>query len=369
MAETLGKKAYDILVVGGGPSGASAARAAAQMGVEVLIIDRKQRIGVPVQCAEFVSQWVSRHASFSSASIQQTIDAMLTHLPDGSVHEMKGPGYMLDRSHFDRELAVSAIRAGARILTGTKAAGLSAGDVLIKSGEGQATIKAKVVIGADGARSAVARGIGLPHPRSVVALQVETVLSSPQKHAEVFFSPEYEGGYAWFFPKGKTANVGLGVSARKAFQLPRLLDLHLRCLMAEKGLSRFEVVGKTAGVIPCEVLGSAIRGKVMLVGDAAGHAHPVTGAGIFNAVLGGEIAGRIAAESVLKGDAAHLESYDAEWRRAFGDSLAYGALKRAFLEEHWSGPDHSFEDLIRKTWVGFREYYKDRRRGEPWNKE
>ena len=61
-----------------------------------------------------------------------------------------------------------------------------------------------------------------------------------------------------------------------------------------------------------------------------------------------------------KGDLDHLENYEIEWREAFGKSLSHGASKRVFLETHWNGPDLSFEDLIRKTWVGFKEYYADR---------
>ena len=93
---------------GAGPAGSSAAQAAAQKGAKVLLIDRRQRIGVPVQCAEFVPQWISRYVHFSSKCILQTIETMVTHLPDGTSYEMKSPGYMLDRSLFDKELAASA---------------------------------------------------------------------------------------------------------------------------------------------------------------------------------------------------------------------------------------------------------------------
>ena len=71
-------------------------------------------------------------------------------------------------------------------------------------------------------------------------------------------------------------------------------------------------------------------GNILLVGDAAGHAHPITGAGILNAVIGGEMAGRIAAEAIARGDLDHLENYEIEWRETFGKSLSYGALKRKF---------------------------------------
>jgi len=102
----------------------------------------------------------------------------------------------------------------------------------------------------------------------------------------------------------------------------------------------------------------------LLVGDAAGHAHPITGAGILNAVIGGEMAGRIAAEAVERRDLPHLKNYEVEWQELFGKSLFYGALKRGFLEENWNKSGADFEGLIRKTWVGFKEYYKERKNSQ-----
>src|SRR4030042_7389 len=88
---------FDIVIVGAGPAGSCAAQAAAQRGAKCLLIDRRQRLGIPVQCAEFVPQWICRHASFSSTCIMQKVEKMVTHLP-GRIDEMKSPGYMLDRS-------------------------------------------------------------------------------------------------------------------------------------------------------------------------------------------------------------------------------------------------------------------------------
>ena len=79
-------------------------------------------------------------------------------------------------------------------------------------------------------------------------------------------------------------------------------------------------------------------------------------------VIGGEIAGRIAAEALGKGDLQYLGNYEMEWRETFEKSLSYAASKRQFLEESWNKLGVSFEDLIRKTWIGFKEYYEDRKR-------
>ena len=369
MVEPSLSEPYDIVVIGAGPAGSSAARAAAQRGTRALLIDRRKRIGVPVQCAEFVPQWIARHASFSSACILQRIEKMVTHLPNRLTYEMKSPGYMLDRSLFDKELAASAVLSGAKISIGTKAIGFSSEGLAVERGSKKETISSKVFIGADGASSSVARFLGQSPLMTIAALQYEVVISRPRNHTDVYFHKDYEGGYAWFFPKGRTANAGVGIITSKAFQLSNLLGKFLDSLMESETLREIQVVSKTGGFIPCEPRQKIVLENILLVGDAAGHAHPITGAGIFNAVVAGEIAGRIAAEAIERGDLRHLEDYEMEWRETFGKSLSYGGLKREFLEKNWNRSEVDFEELIRKTWVGFKEYYEDRRKTPFFGKE
>ncbi len=353
---------YDIVVVGAGPAGSSAAKAAAERGAKVLLIDRKQRVGVPVQCAEFVPRFIFRHAHFSSNCILQTIDSMVTHLPDGTTYGMKSPGYMLDRSLFDKDLVASAVLAGADISIETRAVNLSSLGLGVEQGSQAKIIQSKVIIGADGVHSAIARFAGQPSLKTIVALQYEMVIPHSRNQVDVFFHKDYEGGYAWFFPKGKTANVGVGVIPSKTTSLLNIMDRFLDHLIESKMLSGIETVSKTGGSIPCEAPRKTVFENILLVGDAACHAHPITGAGILNSVLAGEIAGRIAAESIAKDNLNYLMQYEAEWKEMFGKSLFYGALKREFLEKNWNRPGTDFDGLIRKTWVGFKEYYDDRRK-------
>jgi digeranylgeranylglycerophospholipid reductase len=362
MVEAFLSEPYDIVIIGAGPAGSSAAKAAAERGAKVLLVDRRQRIGIPVQCAEFVPQWIVRHASFSPTCIMQRVEKMVTHLPDGTSCEMKSPGYMLDRSLFDRELAASAVLSGAKISIGTKAVSLSPEGLVVDRASKKETIPSKVFIGADGASSTVARLVGKNPLKTIAALQYEVVLSEPRSHVDVYFHKDYEGGYAWLFPKGRTANAGVGLVFSKASQLPNLLDNFLDSLVKSKTLHGIQIVSETGGLIPCEFYRKNLFENVLLAGDAAGHAHPITGAGIFNAAVGGEIAGRIAAEAVAKRDLNYLEQYETEWRETFGNALSYGVSKRKLLEENWNLPGIDFEGLIRKTWVGFKEYYEDRRK-------
>jgi digeranylgeranylglycerophospholipid reductase len=358
------KNSYDVVIVGAGPAGSTAAQAAAQKGVNVLVIDRKQRVGVPVQCAEFVPQWISHYIHFSSNCVLQTIDSMITHLPERTSREMKSPGYMLDRSLFDKELVTSVILSGGKISIETKAVTLSPEGLVAERGSKREVIHSKIFIGADGVHSSIARFIGQPPLKSIAALQYEVVMPKSQHHVDVFFHQDYEGGYAWFFPKGRTANVGMGVIPEKTNLLITLMDHFLDHLVESKKLSGVEIIARTGGSIPCQKPRKTVFENVLLVGDAAGHTHPITGAGILNAVIGGEIAGRVAAEAVDHGDLRYLENYEVEWQERFGKSLIYGAMKREFLEENWNKPEVDFERLIRNTWVGFKEYYKERKNSQ-----
>ncbi|HUL29792.1 MAG TPA: geranylgeranyl reductase family protein [Thermodesulfobacteriota bacterium] len=355
-------ESYDIVIIGAGPAGACAAQAAAQRGVKVLLIDRRQRIGIPVQCAEFVSQWIFRHASFSSACIRQEIEKLVTHLPDGTSYEMKSPGYMLDRSLFDKELVASAALTGAEVSIGTKAVGFSPEGLIVEQGSKKKIIRSTVLIGTDGVSSSVARFLGHPPLKTTAALQYEVVLSEPRTDVDVYFHKDYEGGYAWLFPKGRTANVGVGLVRSKASRLLNLLDNFLDSLLKSKILHGIQIVSKTGGLIPCESRRPNLFRNVLLAGDAGGHAHPITGAGILNAVMAGEIAGRVAAEAIAKEDLELLNNCEREWQEVVGRSLSYGTFKRRFLEEHWNKSGVDFEGLIRKTWVGFKEYYADRKK-------
>ena len=269
---------------------------------------------------------------------------------------------MLDRSLFDEELLTSAIRAGAEVSTATRAIHLTSEGLVLERESKEMTTESRVIIGADGVHSSVARWAGLPRVQTLVALQYEVVNEHPQNHVDVFFHRDYMGGYAWFFPKGGTANVGLGVLPHKSPRLSAMLNQFLKDLTGLKEVSDFKIIRQTGGSIPRETRRQTVFGNLLLVGDAAGHAHPITGAGILNAVIGGEMAGRVAAEAVARGDLLYLENYEREWRETFGDSLEYAVLKRKFLEGHWDNPGLDFDALIRKTWVGFKEYYEGRKK-------
>jgi digeranylgeranylglycerophospholipid reductase len=336
------KDEYDVIVVGAGPAGALAARAAAKE-CDVLLIEKRQEIGSPVRCGEGVPLIQSSgkfhfYTSFSQFVepdprwISREINGFRMVAPDGTTLNltaellgMKEPlGYVLERKIFDRELVKDAARAGADVMVRTRATGLIIEDKVVKGvmmnrlGE-ELLIRSRVVIGADGVESQVGRWGGLN-----TTLALTDIESCAQYHVEnvdvddkldIQFGARYApGGYAWIFPKGDhAANVGLGVLASK------ITDKRPINYLEEYVADKFpdgQPTGFMLGGIPvCAGLRRMTCDGLMLVGDAAHHTEPVTGGGILPALESGALAGRVASKAVQQNDASTkvLGGYEVEW--------------------------------------------------------
>ncbi len=344
----------DVLVVGAGPAGASAALAAASAGARVTVVDRRGTIGSPVQCAEYIPALLLREVPACAPALVQRVSAMRTFVRGEPAGELPAPGCTVDRDRFDRLLAAAAERAGARLLTATAAQRCDGDGVALKRRAGETfVLRPQVVVGADGPRSTVGRWAGLVNRRLVPAVQARVRLLQPLEATEVYLHPDTPAGYAWLFPKQGSANVGVGfVPTMGGRRLGRALAAFLAEL-EHHGRIAGPVLSRQAGWIPVEPLDRTVRGRLLLAGDAAGQTHPVTGAGIFSAVTCGAMAGRWAAKAALEGDPGLLEGYEEEWRDLLGSTLARAAAKRRRMESDWG----RFDEIIRACWVAFEEYY------------
>lgn len=348
----------DVLVIGLGPAGASAARAAARAGLDVIAIDRKQRAGEPVQCAEFVPQLLSPTIDAVTATARQRIAAMQTFVErDAPDWQGDFPGVMVDRAAFDAHLVSQARAAGVGCHFDCAVAAIDPAGV-VHCDDGRA-FSARVIIGADGPRSRVGRAIGEINRELVAARQITVPLRGAHDATDIFLSADYPGGYAWLFPRGAVANLGLGVAyASRACLKPALERLRLTLVAAQR--IGETILGATGGAIPVGgmlrpygILGERVA---LLCGDAAGLTNPVTGAGISAAVLSGMAAGEAAA-AVCGGDDGAPAEYAEDLEDLFGVAIARALQRRRAVLGQYAGGNTPSAERLRGGWIAYPEYW------------
>jgi digeranylgeranylglycerophospholipid reductase len=337
------KSAYDLLVIGGGPGGAMAARRGAELGLSVCMVEKRPAIGTPIRCAEGIGkELLHEFIPPDEHWISAEIDRAKIVVPDGTElvleSQMAGNevGYILDRKIFDRELVWLAAEAGSDVRVKTRAIapvwenGMVKGACLESCGRAQ-EVRAEAVIAADGVESKFSRwcGIDTTIPMRELATCAQYLLTDVDidPHATVFYlgneiAPE---GYVWVFPKGeRTANVGIGVTPRKCGPGRRPKD-YLDSFVAAR-FPRGKPIEYIVGGVPiCQPLPSTVSGGLLIVGDAARVSDPLTGGGIYNALYTGKLAAEVAADCISAGDcsASALQRYDDTWRSSrMGRSIA-----------------------------------------------
>ncbi|MGQ0797836.1 MAG: NAD(P)/FAD-dependent oxidoreductase [Methanobacteriota archaeon] len=334
----------DVLVVGAGPGGSTAARYAALGGARTLLIEKRTEIGTPVRCGEGVAKrWLEEIGlSPSRAFVAHEVEGARVVAPDGTslvLDERRGgneTGYVLERDLFDRHLAKEAAKAGAEVMIRTSAVGLlhEAGRVVGARCEHFADtfdVRARVVIGADGFESQVGRWAGLEthlRARDIDACLQYTLVgvAGDARYNDVYLGSCAPGGYAWTFWKAPdVANVGIGVNLSKIrdrADAKKYLDAHIA---RTPGLASGEVIEEVAGAVSVSMpLERTVTDGLVLVGDAARLIDPLTGGGILNACLSGKYAGEVAAEAARTGDAGAdaLRAYERRWRARLEEELA-----------------------------------------------
>jgi geranylgeranyl reductase len=307
---------FDIAVIGGGPSGATAAHDAACLGFRVLLLDKAGRIkpcggAIPPRLIQDFD--IPDHlivAKVSSARIISPTDRKVDMPIDGSYVGM------VDRDVFDEWLRERAAQAGAERRTGTYMSldrdGYGTPIITYKDKQGRPeTARARIVIGADGALSKVARDTVRGAERMPYVFAYHEIIRSPSP-AEAEFGAErcdvyYQGKlspdfYAWVFPHGKTTSIGTG-SANKGFSLRDSVGE----LRQATGMAESETIRREGAPIPLKPLKRWDNGRdVVLAGDAAGVVAPASGEGIYYAMLGGRLAAEAAAACLKTGDARQL---------------------------------------------------------------
>jgi len=304
------KSKYDVVVVGGGPSGSMAAWEAAKGGASVCMLEKDRDIGYPVRCGEAagesgLKQFVDIQDSWVAEKITSA-KLVSPNLTAVDINFASETGYILNRRIFDYDLSRYAANAGAEVYTKayvkniSNANGQVNGVVLDYLGE-EKKILAKIVIGADGLTSRVGRWAGMKTQvrmkdmESALQYSVSNIDIEPNKMIMYVGKNHAPGGYLWVFPKGdRSANIGIGISGKysKHKSAKKFLDEFM-----EREYPDAAILTTMCGGVPCgKPMRNPVSDGLMLVGDAAHQINPMTGGGIVSGMKAGWIAGQVAAE-------------------------------------------------------------------------
>lgn len=332
---------YDVVVVGSGPAGSVTARFAAEAGAKVLIIERRQEVGVPVLCGEGISRKIDDWDMLEGKRwIAGSMDGARIYSPDGTMVKLSADvagnetGYVVYRDIFDQELARRATKAGVKIMMNATAIGLLKENdkitgVKAKQFDDEFDIEADIIVGADGVESKVGLWAGIdttlkPKDLETCAQYTLSNVDCKDAYCDFYLGKNIApGGYIWVFPKGKdVANVGIGIlaSLSKAGMAKKLLD---KFINGHPELKKGEPIRFLAGAVPVSMPVETVRDNLILVGDSARQVDPITGGGLTHCLEGGKIAGEVIGKAVKTKNfsAEFLSEYETRWKEAFGKKI------------------------------------------------
>lgn len=346
---------YDIVVVGCGPAGATTARYAASKGAKVLLVDKKQELGAPIQCSgavssnaleqagvepspEFISEHIFGFAIYNNRGEKTEIDyRKLKPEEYGTAEGAKPLGYVVDRRRFDRYLATQAERAGVELWLKTEATnfrvnGNGSCEITLKKFNTTIPVHCKVLVAADGVQSRAGKWSGIKtHIKlNELASCLQFVVDGVETHGllEIITGDEWApGGYAWIFPKGHGyAEIGLGVTRTMCTEnAQHYLDHFIKNSFFKERFKNCRIIEVQGGGVPLTApLRTQYADNLIIVGDAARHVNSVTGGGIHTALNGGKIAGKFLADLVHEGrpaDAENLKGYQDQWLEGMGNNM------------------------------------------------
>ena len=350
----------EVIVVGAGPAGATAAIGLARAGVDVLLLDRasfpRDKIcgdAVPAGAMQILRDYgmgdkldglITQRDIWEAKSMRLVAPSGRDVFTELIENEHGTASYVCPRIHFDNALYEHAVDQGAAFQVGkVQAPLLENGRVIgVKAKIGSSTeeIRSKVVIAADGVASTIARQVRSAQDKHkkyhrAIALRayVEDMEMIPHT-VEFFLYREILPGYAWIFPTGdRSANIGLGMRVDKFEKtdekLPQMLDRFMEFPEIKKRTTTSTKIRDIA-TWPLNFGSQRIQRAfdgAMLIGDAGGYINPLTGGGIHNALISGQHAANVAIDSLKSGDFSRgaLERYE-----TLCDNDMWNSMNRAY---------------------------------------
>ena len=365
---------FDVVVVGGGPAGSSAAHMAAKNGCTVALIEKEKEIAQTVRTSGVT--WISDIKKFGiPEECYNPIKKFSFCSPKNSV-KISGEiakAAVLDVRKTYRFLANRAKTSGSELFTSTNVTEVLKDDtgkctgVIAKSDGKQIQFNSKVVIDASGFVSVIAKELGYVTQWKKFGAGAEFEVKTEKLEHDnwwLMVGQEYSpAGYAWIFPTSKdTARIGVGIGKPDSDVDPtvRLNELLEKKLGPIKDLGNIEKIEFHYGLIPNDgVSRKTVYDNLILVGDSAGQANPLVLEGIRYAIRFGEVAGQVAADAIKNGDTteASLNPYEKEWKRAIESKInSAGKVQNRWVgltDDEWDKELSIIEELTADEFLDF----------------
>ena len=307
------KQSYDVIVVGAGPAGATLAYELAKRGIGVLVLE-KEKLPRYKCCAGGVTSKAAKLLDFDISEVAEDVIYEVSFTFDlGSPYLRQHSQpliYTVMRDVFDHFLVKRAQQLGAVLMDDQKVTQIQVSADWVEISTADNIFRSRLVVGADGAYSVVARELGVGRSIEYVA-GIESEIVVPEGELAKWKSRVQmdlgciPGGYAWVFPKRNHLSVGVGCLTSKA----RHLNRHHQKFLNSLSIGNYTIARSSSHLIPTCTRGRLVwQDKALLLGDAAGFADPLTGEGIYNAIQSAQLAAPVIENSLLKREVG-LEDY------------------------------------------------------------
>ncbi len=304
---------YDVIIVGAGPAGGMTARILSKKGYSVLVIDKKKKVGYPIQCGEVISKFGLKNSKLKPCKewVKKKHKGIKIFVPDGNFFFSFTKSYSIDRAKFDQWLIKEAIDYGCKLLLKTNASGIRKKKLWhVKTDRG--IFKSHILVGADGPEANIASWLNLLRKKEfVTAIQYKFKSSSfpENEFLCMFLNARFKNGYAWVFPRGDEFNVGVGGIGN----IGKWLDDFCK----SNGFDLNKKISVNAGIIPKNyTLKNFVKQSALIVGDAAGLTNPLFGGGIHAALFSGKLAGETICKTFEFDDISLLKEYEDKLRNS-----------------------------------------------------
>jgi digeranylgeranylglycerophospholipid reductase len=328
------EKRRDVLIIGGGPSGLRLAGRLAEKGLDVLVLEKKPRVGGNVVCTGIVGKEVFPSFGLDTDSVIQEIREARLVSPFGTAvtyRHSRPFACVVDREKLDSGIAASAVRAGAVLSLGSRADDISVepGGVRVTvrtSGQESVRHTAAMAVIASGVDYGLQKRAGLSYPRTFLkGAQAEVPIAGRDLTTIFFGRSVAPGAFAWSVPAGDKARVGLLTRKDPRTLLRKLLHASSPSAAGDPGPAEIRTKAVAQGL-----LARTTGDRILSVGEAAGQIKTTTGGGISYGLLCADLAAEALRECFERSSfgASALAGYEARWRKAIQREILVGYYTR-----------------------------------------